>query len=210
MLIEAIIFDKDGVLADSEKLKAQAWERALQPYGVDQGFDWYLENFGPSPVALSEMAIAAFRFHADAQEVANAWRTEYCAIEHSAEPITTNLQCLQRLARKYPIAVASSMDKAAIESEMERFGYLHHISICVSGEDVPNNKPAPDVYLAAATALNVTPSSCVAIEDSPTGISAAKAAGMLCIGYRNPLYCLDLSAADISTTDLYTVTLLWQ
>ena len=169
MLIEAIIFDKDGVLTDSEKIKAQAWQRTLQPYGVEQGIDWYLENLlGPAAVVLSEMAIATFRFQADPQEVANAWLAEYRAIEHSTEPITTNLQCLRLLARKYPIAIASSMDKATIESEMERFGYLQHISICVSGEDVPNNKPAPDVYLAAATALRVTPSNCVAIEDSPT------------------------------------------
>lgn len=209
MLIEAIIFDKDGVLADSEKLKAHAWQRTLQAYGVDQGSDWYLGNLGPPAVVLSEMAIATFRFQADPQEVANAWHAEYRATEHSTEPITANLQCLRQLARKYPIAIASSMDKATIESEMERFGYLQHISVCVSGEDVPNNKPAPDVYLAAATALNATPSRCVAIEDSPTGIRAAKTAGMLCIAYRNPLYCLDLSTADILTTDLNTVKLLW-
>jgi beta-phosphoglucomutase-like phosphatase (HAD superfamily) len=156
MVIEAIIFDKDGVLADSEKLKAQAWHRALYRYGVDHGFDWYLENLGPSDVALAEMAIGKFRFQGNAQEVAKAWRAEYRPIEHSAEPITANLACLRRLSRKYPIAVASSMDKATIESEMGRFGYLRDISICVSGEDVPNNKPAPDVYLAAAAALNVT------------------------------------------------------
>ena len=142
MLIEAIIFDKDGVLADSEKLKAHAWQRTLQAYGVDQGSDWYLGNLGPPAVVLSEMAIATFRFQADPQEVANAWHAEYRATEHSTEPITANLQCLRQLARKYPIAIASSMDKATIESEMERFGYLQHISFALWRRRA-NNKPAP-------------------------------------------------------------------
>ena len=209
-MIDAVIFDKDGVLADSERLKARAWQRTLQPYSVQDGATWYLEHLGPSDVALADLAKETFLFHADPAEVAKVWRANYRSIEHSAEPITPNLLCLEQLARNYRIGVASSMDKVTIQSELERFGYLQHISACVSGEDVPNNKPAPDVYLAAAFALDARPSACVAIEDSPTGVSAAKAAGMFCIGYRNPSYCLDLSQADIVTTNLSTVEILWQ
>ncbi|MFM6348795.1 MAG: HAD family hydrolase, partial [Dolichospermum sp.] len=65
--------------------------------------------------------------------------------------------------------------------------------------------PAPDVYLKAAEMLKVKPSECIAIEDSPTGISAAKSAGMFCIGFKNPLYNLDLRQSDIIIEDLSTI-----
>jgi HAD superfamily hydrolase (TIGR01509 family) len=94
------------------------------------------------------------------------------------------------------------MDKATIETEMLKFGYLEYIQACVSGEDVANNKPAPDVYFSAVEMLGVKPSECVAIEDSPTGIDAAKSAGIFCIGFKNPLYDLDLRAADLIVTNL--------
>jgi HAD superfamily hydrolase (TIGR01509 family) len=74
--------------------------------------------------------------------------------------------------------------------------------IAISGEDVTKNKPAPDIYLAAAKILQVKEFECVAIEDSPAGICAAKSAGIFCIGFKNPLYNLDLRAANLITNDL--------
>jgi beta-phosphoglucomutase-like phosphatase (HAD superfamily) len=88
---------------------------------------------------------------------------------------------------------------------MLKFGYREYIQVYVSGGDVACNKPAPDVYLKAAEILKVKPFECVAIEDSPTGISAAKSAGMFCIGFKNPLYDLDLGQSDIITEDLSTI-----
>lgn len=208
MNIEAVIFDKDGVLADSEKLKAQAWRQTLQDYGVESGFNWYLQNLGPSDISLASMATDVFAFDTDPQLVAAKWNTNYRSLEHCAEPITENLDILTLLADRYAIAIASSMDKATIVAKMERFGYLKFVSACVSGEDVPRNKPAPDVYLAAAAALGVKPPQCVAIEDSPTGVSAAKAAGMYCLGYRNALYDLDLTEADEIVSDLSSAEIL--
>lgn len=206
MTLKAVIFDKDGVLADSEKLKAEAWARTLADLGVSDGNKWYLRNLGPTTAALAKKAVDEFRVHAVIFDVVSAWNDCYKLLKHEVEPILDNLQVLSMLSRQYRIAIASSMDKSSIEHEIRRFGYWDYIDACVSGEDVPNNKPAPDVYLAAASALNVEPSECVAVEDTPAGVHAAKAAGMFCVGYKNPLYDLDLSAADIAVSNLACVS----
>jgi len=203
--IKAVIFDKDGVLVDSEKLKAVAWRDTLETYGVTNGFDWYLRALGPPSVVLATMAIATFGLKADAAKVATEWDARYRLIESDGEPIVQNLQVLGELAESFRIAVASSMDKATIETELRRFGYLKYVSLCISGEEVSNNKPFPDIYVEAAALLKVEPSSCIAVEDSPSGVHAAKAAGMVCFAYKNPLYDLDLSEADMIVTDLRQV-----
>lgn len=205
MQLKAIIFDKDGVLADSEKLKATAWQQALEPYGVQGGFGWYLANLGPSSLALGSLAADTFGVDEDPEKIAQEWDRRYRAIENGAEPIKQNLEVLAKLSREYVIAVASSMDKPSIEAELVRFGYRHYIQECVSGEEVPNNKPAPDIYLEAAARLGVEPARCIAVEDSPTGVRAAKSAGLYCVGYKNPLYDLDLGEADLIVLDLAQV-----
>jgi HAD superfamily hydrolase (TIGR01509 family) len=202
MEIKAIIFDKDGVLVDSEEVKATAWERTLNSYDVRDGFSWYLSHLGPSSESLAKEAIGAFNLDEDPERISREWHKNYLVIKDHVKPIKENLKLLSILAKTYLIGVASSMDKATIETEMLKFGYQEYIQACVSGEDVANNKPAPDVYFSAVEMLGVKPSECVAIEDSPTGIDAAKSAGIFCIGFKNPLYDLDLRAADLIVTNL--------
>jgi len=202
---KAIIFDKDGVLADSEKLKATAWQQTLEPLGVQDGYGWYLRELGPSSVALATLAMETFSLDGDPEAIAQEWDHRYRAIEGAAEPIRDNLEILAHLSQGYAIAVASSMDQTSIVAELMRFGYRDYVEACVSGEDVANNKPAPDVYIKAAACLGVEPAECVAVEDSPTGVRAAKDAGIYCVGFKNPLYDLDLSEADLIATDLTRV-----
>jgi HAD superfamily hydrolase (TIGR01509 family) len=202
MKVKAIIFDKDGVLIDSEEVKATAWQRTLNSYDVKDGLSWYLSHLGPSSVSLAEKAIDTFNLGEDPEKISREWHRNYLVIKAHVKPIKENLKLLSTLARTYLIGVASSMDRATIEAEMLKFGYQEYIQAYVSGEDVANNKPAPDVYFSAAEILRVKPSECVAIEDSPTGIASAKSAGIFCVGLKNPLYDLDLRAADLIVTDL--------
>ncbi|QIR41893.1 HAD family phosphatase (plasmid) [Tolypothrix sp. PCC 7910] len=207
MEVKAIIFDKDGVLVNSEEVKATAWQQTLAPYSVKNGFSWYLLHLGPSSISLAAKAIETFNLDEVPENISREWYKNYLLIKDRVKPIKENLQVLAILASEYLIGVASSMDKATIEAEMLKFGYREYIQVCVSGEDVANNKPDPDIYLATAEILQVKPSECVAIEDSPAGICAAKGAGMFCIGFKNPLYDLDLSAADVIVKDLTQIDL---
>lgn len=205
MKIKAIIFDKDGVLVNSEESKAIAWQQTLDRYDVKDGYAWYLSNLGPTSVFLSEKAIELFKLNENPEIISYQWQEKYSSIKDNVQPIKQNLEVLSILSNTYLIGVASSMDRVTIETEMLKFGYRQYIHVCVSGEDVACNKPAPDVYLKAAEMLKVKPSECIAIEDSPTGISAAKSAGMFCIGFKNPLYNLDLRQSDIIIEDLSTI-----
>lgn len=202
MKIKAIIFDKDGVLVDSEESKAIAWQRTLERYDIKEGYSWYLSNLGPTSISLAEKSIKLFKINETPETVSHQWQKDYLLIKDNVQPIKRNLEVLSILSTTYLIGVASSMDRVTIETEMLKFGYRKYIHVCVSGEDVARNKPSPDVYLKVAEMLKVKPSECIAIEDSPTGISAAKTARMLCIGFKNPLYNLDLSQCDIFTEDL--------
>ncbi|NES17607.1 MAG: HAD family phosphatase [Symploca sp. SIO3E6] len=202
MQVKAIIFDKDGVLVNSEEVKATAWQQTLAYYGVKDGFSWYLLNLGPTSISLASKAINTFNLNEFADKISCEWHKNYLLIKDRVKPIKPNIRVLANLSNTYLIAIASSMDKVTIEAEMRKFRCREYIQVCVSGEDVGNNKPAPDIYLATSEILQVKPSECIAIEDSPTGICAAKSAGMFCIGFKNPLYDLDLSAADIIVKDL--------
>ena len=208
MNIKAVIFDKDGVLINSEKLKAEAWEQTLSFYGVKDGFNWYLRNLGPTSEELAKIAKNKYSLNINIEKLANKWFESYQKKEINVEPIIKNLNFLQSLSKLYKIAVASSMDKKTIKKELQRFGYLKYVTLCISGEDLPSNKPAPDIYLKVIKTLGINSENCVAIEDSPSGITSAKTAGIYCIGYKNSLYNLDLSQADEVVTKLSDISVL--
>ena len=96
-----------------------------------------------------------------------------------------------------PTAVASSSPIEFIETNISNLGFNDYFQFLLSGNEVTNGKPAPDIYLAAAKRLNVMPQDCVVLEDSHNGVKAAKSAGMTCIGFQNPNSGIqDISMAD--------------
>jgi beta-phosphoglucomutase-like phosphatase (HAD superfamily) len=131
MAVKAIIFDKDGVLVDSEELKATAWQQTLNSYDVKDGFSWYLSHLGPSSISLAEKAIDMFSLDENPEKISRAWHRNYLLLKDRVKPIKENLKLLSALSRAYLIGVASSMDKVTIESEMQRFGYREYIRACI-------------------------------------------------------------------------------
>jgi HAD superfamily hydrolase (TIGR01509 family) len=117
-------------------------------------------------------------------------------------------QAVERLAARWPLAVASSSNRPVIDLVLELAGLARCFAVTVSSEEVARGKPAPDVYLEAARRLQVDPRACVAVEDSTNGIRAAHAAGMAVIAVPRPDYppapdALELAAAVLgSLTEL--------
>jgi beta-phosphoglucomutase-like phosphatase (HAD superfamily) len=188
-MFTAIIFDMDGVLIDSQPLHYEIDMRVLKacgynaeladviPYtGIGNPERWpkYKADFGlgESPERLIEMAEETMR------EVFGS--TELTAIEGIPILIdgikVTGAKC----------GLASSSSHELIELVLERIGLKGRFDFIVSGEDVKEGKPAPDVYLKAAEKAGLAPEACIAIEDAPAGILAAKNAGLTCIAYNNP------------------------
>ena len=196
----AIIFDMDGVLIDSQPLHYEIDMQVIKSCGYPATLDtvtpftgmsnpdrWpkYKEllNLAPSPSELIAMAEEIMR------DIFN--RTNLAPIEG----IPQLLQSLNDL--NIPTGVASSSSHELIEMVLTRTNIAHHFNKIVSGEDVIHGKPAPDIYLKAAKKIALPPSQCIAIEDAPAGILAAKNAGFTAIAYKNPsTYGQDFTHAD--------------
>jgi HAD superfamily hydrolase (TIGR01509 family) len=200
--IEAIVFDLDGVLVDSEPIHFRAANRVLARYGASIGEAAYRRFIG-----LGETATwAAWRERwgiRDAVEALVAAHTEarLREIVDGIDAIDAAVELARRLhASGMPLAIASSSTTEIIDALVHALGLNGVFSVRISGEDleVQASKPAPDVYLAAAARLDVTPTACLAIEDSGPGVLAAKRAGMTCIAVPNRWTAdQDFSAADV-------------
>ena len=197
-----IIFDMDGVLINSEALHYQLWRQVFAENGVEIDFDHYKGCIGSRDDVLMELIYCGygvdFRQRSDLLERFEELKRQYID-EKGVPEIPGVRETLQALREQgYRMAVASSSPQAYIELCTAKIGIAAYFQVLFSGERVAHPKPAPDVFLAAARAMGVSPEGCVVVEDSHNGSRAAKAAGMRCIGFVNPdSGDQDLSAADV-------------
>lgn len=197
----AVIFDCDGVLVDSEPRSAEAWRRALAGFGVEADrFD--------SWVGRTDAEIAAHYSQVtgrDAGEIAEAATWELEGLLAAGVPTFPDaVGLLTRVQRSgTPTAVASNSDRRRLGLVMTAAGLDGRVQIQVSSSDVPRPKPAPDIYRRVAEVLAVSPERCLVVEDSPSGISAARAAGMFVVAVDRGHFPVDaLGSADRLVTDL--------
>ncbi len=176
-----MIFDCDGVLVDSEWASAIAWQAALARFDhhIDgRTFDGFV---GTTDRALA-MAFAA-QTGAEPEDILKVAEEEMRrAAARGLKPFPDAVALLDRL--NVPIGVASNSDRWRLEVVLSSAGVRHLFEVTVAGDEVANPKPAPDIYLQAAALLETDPADCVVIEDSPTGVSAARAAGMTVVVVR--------------------------
>lgn len=200
--IKAILWDLDGVLADTFDLHLHTWQQAMSPYGVTLSRDQYLPYFGQSPKEMMKDLLRLNDANVDFSELRKKKEDLFFELAPTMiKPIPGSLPWLKYLSQKFPQAVASSAPMPIIEMLLGVLEIRHYFQAIASGSEI-NSKPAPDVFLLAADLLGVLPQNCLAIEDSPQGVLAAKAAGMRCIGLgtSNPLS--ELEKADILIRDL--------
>ena len=208
-MIKGIIFDMDGVIINSENIKANAWEQILTKYGVRGGGGWYKNNLGNPGKILAEKAIAEFSLPIDINSLFLDVHHHYLKeLENSSNPIKTSIDFLKLIPKsKFKIALSSSMDKKTMLQQMNMNGVLNIFDSVTSGlDEIKKDKPNSDIYLATAKKLNILPKNCIVIEDTPPGVKSAKNAGMKCIGFINPMNGKqDLSEADIITNNLLKI-----
>ncbi len=217
MALEAFVWDKDGVLVDTESFKAQAHKQSLERYGVQNCDDWYYRNLGAPGIEMARMQIQEFGLAEKNPEITPEnliYHTEKVILprlkkQSPPNPIQPAIDFLRSVSNTYKQAVASSDYRSFIKQDLQRIGIFDLFQVVVSGaEDVANSKPAPDVYIEAAKRLGVNPSNCLAIEDTPQGIESAKKAGMRCVSHRMPHnHYLDLSQADLVVNTLSELSL---
>ena len=209
-MTDAVVFDLDGVLLDSE----QVWDEVRERLVRERGAHWHegaqREMMGMSSVEWSqymhdELGLAGPP-EAISAEVVRRMEERY----RSRLPLIDGArEAVERLAGRWPLGLASSSNREVIDLVLELSGLAQFFRVTISSEEVARGKPAPDVYLEAARRLEVRPEGCVAVEDSENGIRSAKAAGMRVVAIPNPHYRPRdeaLALADVTLDSLAELT----
>lgn len=200
-MLKAILFDMDGVIIDSEPLHARAAIEAFQRFGISITTDFCYSFIGSTAKHMIEVIKEKWQlpFSLETLICANEEAKKELLEREGGYPIIPGIrELMEALHREgYQIAIASSSPLSDISETVKRLKLGAFLQKTVSGMQVPNPKPAPDIFLCAADALGVLPSECLVIEDSSNGLRAAKAAGMTGLAFRNPNSgCQNLSMAD--------------
>jgi len=179
---EAVLFDMDGLMIDSERMSLEAWRRAaseLDMAGVDDTM--LLGLIGLSVNRCVQRLETQLGDSVAALTLQRASSAIYWdMVEHETIPLKSGIETVLTWLEEHgvPRAVATSTQRSLVNIKLERCGLSRFFDAVVAGDEVARTKPAPDVYLAAAHKLGVDPDQCVVLEDSVYGMRAGLAAGM--------------------------------
>ena len=174
---DAVVFDLDGTLVDTETLYRQAFMEAAASLGFVMAADRYAGLIGIASRERAPLLLAAFGAGFPLEAFFTAYRARRAMLLGAGVPVRAGAaSLLRRLA--VPKAVATSASRPTASAHLRRTGLAGHFMHVVTRDDVTRGKPAPDVFLLAARRLGVAPARCIAVEDSPPGAAAARAAGM--------------------------------
>ncbi len=207
-MIRAVIFDLDGVIADSEPISGKSTAMVLARRGVTLTDDERLKAFGRrSPDIFSDALRArgkAFDSRAIEVMVAEKNSLMLSLMKGSLRAIPGSVELVNALSRSgLKLALATSSHRDKMEMEVKELGIKGLFSAVVTGDDVSRGKPDPEIFLLAASKLGVKPAECAVIEDSSFGVQAAKSAGMFAIGFASPNSPgQELSSADARVSDI--------
>ncbi|MBQ4069720.1 MAG: GNAT family N-acetyltransferase [Lachnospiraceae bacterium] len=188
-MLKAVIFDMDGVLIDSEPVHYQANKQLMENMGYEISYEYYKQFIGSTCTRMWQTIIKDYKLDKTVEWllVESDKICDEIIRENGYPPVKGAVNLVKDLRQAgYVLAVASSSKPERIEKNVTALDIKHCFYKLVSGEKVENPKPAPDVFLKAAREIGVSPEECIVIEDSDNGVKAAKAAGMVCIGYLNP------------------------
>jgi HAD superfamily hydrolase (TIGR01509 family) len=188
-VVDAVVFDLDGVLIDSEPV----WEQVRRAYVAEVGGRWLPDSqqrlmgmsTGEWARYLSEDLGVGRPPEVVAAEVIDRMARRY---DEELPLLPGAVEAVCRAGERWPLGLASSSPSRLIKTVLDATGLAPRFAVAMSTEEVRRGKPAPDVYLAVAGKLGVAPGTCVAIEDSSNGLRAAHAAGMRVVAVPHPAY----------------------
>ena len=210
MPINAIIFDFDGVILDTETPLYESWRAMYRRFGADLDRAHFAKYIGGADY---------FDFHAHLERLAGVELDraalgderrrlygELVSDESALPGVEDRIADAKRLGMR--VGLASNSDIGWVKSNLEKLGLFRRFDVIRTRDDVVRVKPDPEIYLSALRALKTAPESAIAVEDSASGLRAAKAAGMLAIAVPNPITALlSLDAADLIIPSLADMTL---
>jgi HAD superfamily hydrolase (TIGR01509 family) len=201
--VEAVVFDLDGVLLDSE----QVWDDARRELVRETGGRWTEEAtadmMGMSAPEWSRYVAERLEVPLPPAEIDDeVVRRVVGRYERDLPALPGAHEAVRRLAAAYPLGLATSSNRVVVDAVLEALGVADDFRATVSSEEVGAGKPAPDVYLEAARRLRCDPGACVAVEDSSNGLRSATAAGMTVVAVPNPHFPPAPDALQLAATVL--------
>ena len=204
-----VIFDMDGVLADTASIHFESWVKLAEEIGLFFSKNFFEKTFGQQSTSIVRELVG--------QEMDDFLITKWANLKefYYREMIKGKLQPLPGVLRiikelkflGFKLAVGSSGPSKNVKLLLDTLKIKDFFDIVITAKEVQNGKPAPDVFLIAAKALNIAPENCIVIEDAPVGIQAANAAGMLCIALTTTHKMEELSGARIIIKDLTEISI---
>ena len=180
-MFDAILFDNDGVLVDTEHLYFRANQEALAGVGIDLDAAAYVELFLREGRGAWHLARERGIGPADIDALRAARDRRYSDMVAGADVLIPGVaDIVPALARRYRLAIVTSSEPGPFARTHARTGLLAHFELVLAQGDYARSKPEPDPYLRAVERLGVAPDRCLVIEDSERGLRAAKAAGLCC------------------------------
>jgi HAD superfamily hydrolase (TIGR01509 family) len=205
--VKAVIFDLDGLLVDSEAV----WDDVRMRFVEEKGGTWregaQRDMMGMSSVEWSHYVRDRLGVDMDPEEISRDVADRVADTYREKLPLLPGaVEAVKSLAAEWPLGLASSSNRHVIDLVLELAKIADDFQATVSSEEVGAGKPAPDVYLEAASRLGVDPRECVAIEDSTNGIRSAHAAGMALIAVPNQDFPPEPEALELADETIETLT----
>jgi HAD superfamily hydrolase (TIGR01509 family) len=202
-VVDAVIFDLDGVIVDSEPV----WEEVRRAYVATHGGTWQPDSqrrlMGMSTGEWARYLSDELGVDRTAEQVATEVVDEMTRRYAARVPLIDDAdQVVRRMAARWPLGLASSSPTRLIAATLAATGLTGVFRATLSTEETARGKPAPDVYLAVAERLGIDPARCAAVEDSSNGVRSAAAAGMRVVAVPHGAYPLDPDAAQLAAVTL--------
>jgi beta-phosphoglucomutase len=189
--IQCVIFDMDGVIIDSELLHKKAYYETFTSLGLEVSEELYKTLTGSSTINAFQKLVAHFNLDEDSNELVLQKRKRYVNFFEN-DPTLHLVKGVEEIIKYFyekriTLVLASSSAMVNIDRVFNRFDLNHYFTAKISGADLKESKPHPEIFEKAAILGNTPRENCIVIEDSDNGVKAANDAGIFVFGYRNPL-----------------------
>lgn len=175
---EGYIFDCDGTIADTMPIHYRAWSRAMEEFGGRFPEDLFYQLGGMPTAEIVRVLNEKFDLVLEVEAVVHRKERWYLENVHEVLPVMPVLEIARGMHGVKPLAIASGGHREMVEATLKAIDSMDMFDAIVCAEDYERGKPFPDPFLEAARRIGVPPQDCLVFEDSPTGVEAAKAAGM--------------------------------
>lgn len=202
-----IIFDMDGVLADTGPIHFESWVKLGKEIGVEFTKELFEQTFGQQSPTITRRLVGAGIDQTLIEKWANLKEQYYREmVQNKLQPLPGAVELIKSLKSKgFKLAIGSSGPPENVDLLLTSLKIKKYFDVVITADDVKKGKPEPDVFLMASNILNIKPKDCIVIEDAPVGIEAAKRAGMKSIALTTTHDKSELQMAQIIVKDLSNI-----